>query len=147
MFVVTRNVAASPEQVWEVLSDGWLFPLWVVGATSMRDVDAEWPEEGARLHHSVGAWPAVVSDTTSVVRVEPYRFLELEARARPAGSARVRLRLRPVPDGTEITMEEDASHGPMRLIPRPARWALVVPRNRECLLRLARLVEGRTKHA
>jgi uncharacterized protein YndB with AHSA1/START domain len=146
VFTVTRTVAATPEQVWEVLSDGWLFPLWVVGATSMRDVDSEWPAPGARLHHSVGAWPMVLSDTTSVVTAEPERFLELEARARPAGSARVMLRLRAVPDGTEITMEEDASHGPGRFLPTPARWLMVVPRNRECLLRLARLVEGRTRH-
>lgn len=30
----TRLVHATPEQVWNVLADGWLYPVWVVG--SMR---------------------------------------------------------------------------------------------------------------
>lgn len=147
MFTESRTVAATPEQVWEVLSDGWLFPVWVVGATSMRDVDPQWPAVGARLHHALGAWPVIVADTTSVVSSEPLRLLELEARTGLAGSARVRLRLREVPEGTEVTMQEDASHGALRFIPRPLRWAMVVPRNKECLLRLARLVEGRARDA
>lgn len=146
MFTESRIVAATPEQIWNVLKDGWLYPVWVVGATSMRDVDPEWPEVGARLHHALGAWPVIVADTTSVVGCEPNRLLELEARTGAAGSARVRLRLRPVPEGTEVTMEEDASHGPLGLIPKPLRWAMVVPRNRECLLRLARLAEGRARN-
>jgi len=28
----TRRIKATPEQVWDVLADGWLYPLWVVGA-------------------------------------------------------------------------------------------------------------------
>ena len=43
----TRVVAATPDQVWRVLADGWLYPLWVVGATRMRDVDEHWPAVGA----------------------------------------------------------------------------------------------------
>ena len=50
----SRVVQAPPEKVWEVLSDGWLYPLWVVGASRMRAVDEHWPALGARLHHSVG---------------------------------------------------------------------------------------------
>ena len=57
MSVNTRVINATPAQVWEVLSDGWLYPLWVVGATRMRDVDDTWPLTGAKLHHSVGVWP------------------------------------------------------------------------------------------
>ena len=53
----TRVMNATPDQVWEVLSDGWLYPLWVVGASRMREVDDAWPALGARLHHSVGTWP------------------------------------------------------------------------------------------
>ena len=29
----TRTIEATPDQVWAVLADGWLYPLWVVGAT------------------------------------------------------------------------------------------------------------------
>src|ERR1043165_7866722 len=58
-----RLVDATPDQVWSVLADGWLYPLWVVGASRMREVDDEWPEPGARLHHSVGTWPLLIDDT------------------------------------------------------------------------------------
>ncbi len=63
----TRLMDATPEQVWKVLSDGWLYPLWVVGATRMRDVDEGWPAVGTRLHHSVGSWPLMLDDTTEVL--------------------------------------------------------------------------------
>ena len=57
-------MTVSPEKVWEVLADGWLYPVWVVGASRMREVDDHWPAEGAKLHHSVGTWPALLDDTT-----------------------------------------------------------------------------------
>ena len=28
-----------PSAVWAVLADGWLYPVWVVGAARMREVD------------------------------------------------------------------------------------------------------------
>ena len=85
---VDRVVNAEPADVWAVLADGWLYALWVVGAARMREVDDSWPAVGARLHHSVGTWPMLVDDTTSVLEVEPGRRLKLRARAWPAGEAR-----------------------------------------------------------
>ena len=73
-----------------MLADGWLYPLWVVGASRMREVDTTWPEVGSELHHSVGAWPLLVDDTTEVADAIPGRFLHLHARARPTGSPRCR---------------------------------------------------------
>jgi len=90
-----RLVQATPDQVWSVLADGWLYPLWVVGASRMREVDAEWPEPGARLHHSVGTWPLLIDDTTEVVESNPGATLTLRARAWPSGEAGVTLHLRP----------------------------------------------------
>ncbi|MDO9496445.1 MAG: SRPBCC family protein, partial [Nocardioides sp.] len=78
-----RVVQATPEQVWEILCDGWLYPLWVVGASRMRDVDDSWPEVGSKLHHSVGAWPALLDDNTEVEECRPLRMLRLRARAWP----------------------------------------------------------------
>ena len=66
MSTTSRTIAATPEQVWSVLADGWLYPLFVVGAARMRDVDETWPAVGARLHHSIGAWPLMIDDTTEV---------------------------------------------------------------------------------
>ena len=92
----TRHIQATPQQVWDVLADGWLYPLWVVGATRMRDVDPHWPAVGSRLHHSVGTWPFVIDDHTEVIECEPTHRLVLHAKAWPTGTAGVVLRLEPV---------------------------------------------------
>ena len=141
---VSRLLDADPDRVFAVLSDGWLYPAWVVGAVRMRDVDPEWPSVGSRLHHSVGAWPLLIDDETVVVHCEPGSRLVLQARAWPAGEATVDLRVEPLPNGrSRVTMHEDAGHGPGRLVPGPVRAIAVRVRNREALRRLAFLAEGR----
>jgi uncharacterized protein YndB with AHSA1/START domain len=141
----SRPIAATPEQVWEVLSDGWLYPLFVVGAARMRDVDESWPAVGSRLHHSVGSWPLLIDDTTEVLEVEEGRRLLLLARGWPAGQAHVDISLQPSGDTTVVTMVEDATSGPGLLIPKPLRDAQLHVRNVEALRRLAFVVEGRTR--
>ena len=138
-------MSATPEQVWEVLADGWLYPLFVVGASRMRDVDESWPAVGAKLHHSVGTWPLLIDDTTEVLEVEEGRRLLLKARGWPAGEAHVDISLRPDGDTTLVTMEEDATAGPGVLVPKPLRDAQLHWRNVEALRRLAFVVEGRTR--
>src|SRR5205823_1407725 len=64
MSVTRRQVAASPEQVFAVLADGWLYASWVVGAARIRDVDDGWPSPGTKIHHSIGAWPVFLHDTS-----------------------------------------------------------------------------------
>lgn len=140
-----RVVQASAEQVWAVLSDGWLYPLWVVGASRMRDVDDAWPEVGSRLHHSVGAWPALIDDYTEVLECRPLRMLRLRARAWPTGEAGVTLHLTPDGERTQIVMEEDAVSGPARLMPKPLRDPMLAWRNVESLRRLAYLCERRAE--
>lgn len=140
----TRRIQATPAQVWDVLSDGWLYPLWVVGASRMREVDEPWPAVGARLHHSVGSWPVLLDDTTEVVDAVPGHALELLARAWPTGAARVSIRLAPVGTDTEVTIEEDAATGPARLVPKPLRDLPLTWRNVETLRRLAYLAERRS---
>ena len=142
--VVRRVVDAPAAAVWAVLSNGWLYASWVVGASRIRDVDPGWPEAGARIHHSVGVWPALIDDSTSVLSVVVERDLVLRARAWPAGEAVVRMSLDQQDDGrTAIGMAEDVAGGPGRLVPQPIRQVLIVPRNREALLRLSLLAEGR----
>src|SRR5919202_175516 len=104
MLEVTRKVDAPPEQVWAVLSDGWLYPSWVVGASRMRAVSAEWPAVGSELHHSAGVWPAVVNDSTTVLESGPSRRLKLQAKGRPAGEARVEIRIEPKGSGCVVTI-------------------------------------------
>ena len=139
----TRLIHATPEQVWEVLADGWLYPLWVVGASRMREVDDHWPAVGAQLHHSVGTWPMLIDDSTEVVDTTPGLMLKLKARAWPTGAASVTLRLEAVGTETEVTIEEDAVSGPAVLIPKPARDVMLAWRNVEALRRLAYVVERR----
>ena len=145
MSTTTRSVSATPEQVWKVLSDGWLYPLFVVGASRMRDVDESWPAVGARLHHSVGTWPLLIDDTTEVVEVEEGKRVLLLARGWPAGQAHVDISLEPDGDSTVVTITEDATAGPGLLVPKPLRDAQLHWRNVETLRRLAFVVEGRTQ--
>jgi len=138
-----RLMHATPEKVWKVLSDGWLYPVWVVGASRMREVDDAWPAAGSRLYHSVGVWPALIDDHTEVIESVPNRSLTLRARAWPVGAAEVVIRLRPVGDETEVEIVEDAVSGPGRLVPQPVRGATIKWRNTETLRRLAFLAERR----
>lgn len=145
MSTTSRTIAASPEQVWSVLSDGWLYPLFVVGAARMREVDDTWPAVGARLHHSVGTWPVLIDDTTEVLEVEEAKRILLLARAWPAGQAHVEIAVRPDGASSVVTIEEQATAGPGALIPKPVQDVQLHARNIETLRRLAFVVEGRTR--
>ncbi len=141
---VTREVDASPSDVWDVLSDGWLYPCWVVGASRMREVDENWPAKGSRLHHSVGNWPLLLDDKSEVLDLVPQRSLRLRAHGWPAGAAEVLIEIEDRAAGSSlVTIREDAVQGPGTLVPRPARQIMIAPRNREALRRLAFLAEGR----
>ena len=145
MSTTRRSIEATPEQVWSVLADGWLYPLFVVGAARMREVDDTWPAVGSRLHHSVGSWPVLVDDTTEVLEVEEGRRLLLLARAWPAGQAHVEITITPDAGGTEVTMVENATSGPGALVPKAVQDPQLHLRNVETLRRLAFLVEGRAR--
>ena len=138
-----RIVKAPPTAVWEILADGWLYPLWVVGASRIRDVDPSWPEPGSQIAHSVGAWPMLIDDTTEVTECRPGQLLALRARAWPAGEAAVEIRLSGSGSDTEVTIKEDAVTGPGVLVPKPVRDVTLNKRNAEALRRLAYLAERR----
>jgi uncharacterized protein YndB with AHSA1/START domain len=139
----TRVLAATPEKVWNVLADGWLYPLWVVGASRMREVEDTWPDVGSKLHHSVGVWPLLLDDHTEVLDATPGAMLRLRARTWPAGEAEVTLRLTPSGVDTEVTIEEQATSGPAALAPRMIQDPPLTWRNSESLRRLAYLAERR----
>jgi uncharacterized protein YndB with AHSA1/START domain len=141
----SRTIKATPDQVWDVIADGWLYPVWVVGATRMRDVDAGWPKVGACLHHSAGVWPAVISDTTEVLECEPRQMILLRARGWPLGEAEVRVTLTAHGAETLVEIEEDAVAGPGSYVPSVLRRPAIKIRNVETLRRLAFIAEHRTK--
>jgi len=139
----TREIKTVPDKVWEVLADGWLYPIWVVGATRMRDVERTWPQVGARLHHSFGVWPAVVNDNTEVLESEPGRLLQLRARGWPMGEAQVTITLTPAGEDTRVEIAEEAVSGPAVMVPKPAMDLMIKVRNVESLRRLAFVAERR----
>lgn len=140
---VSRHVDVPPEKVFRILSDGWLYGLWVVGASHIRGVDDGWPAVGARIHHAVGGWPVLVRDRTVVTRVDPDRRLELSARAWPFGSACVVLTLEPDADGTTIRMKESPTSRIAAAAHNAVTDRLLDHRNNESLARLAALAENR----
>ncbi len=147
MAEVTGKSAASPDTVFAVLADGWLYSNWVVGTSHMRAVETAWPTVGSRLFHAAGTWPLVRRDDTIVDAVEPGRRLALTARGRPLGTAEIVIELADDPVGCLVTMTETPSGGPARWLHNPAFEALLVRRNTEALARLAALAERRTTPA
>jgi uncharacterized protein YndB with AHSA1/START domain len=143
MSVNTRYVEASPEQVWTALADGWLYPVWVVGASRMREVDDSWPDVGARLHHSIGIWPLLIDDETEVLESVPEHVLRLRAKGWPLGEAEVVVRLHAAGPGTEVEIQEEPVAGPGRLLPAPLQDPVLRWRNHETLRRLCYLAERR----
>lgn len=145
MAVNYRRMNCSPDDVFRVLSNGWIYPGWVVGASRIRKVDDEWPASGARLHHSFGVWPLLINDSTSMLEWDPPRRAVLKARGWPIGEAEVTIDVKPRGSGCLVRIGEDAVAGPGRLVPSLIRRVGIHFRNAETLHRLAYLAEGRAK--
>ncbi len=141
MSTTKRTMRCSPEDVFDVLSDGWSYVNWVVGAARVRDVDDDFPAAGTKIHHSVGAWPLMISDDTQVEHVDAPREIQLRVRAWPTGEGRVNVTVDRTGEGCEVTMVETAESGPAKLIPQILLDLLLRPRNNETLRRLAFLAE------
>ena len=134
----------APKDVFDVLSDGWLFPSWVVGASRMRDVDANWPQVGSALQHSFGVWPMLINDETVVKEWDPPRRMVIRPKGWPIGEALVELDVKPTTSGCLVRIVEQAVTGPGALVPTPRLDIGLHARNTETLRRLAYLAEGRS---
>jgi len=141
---VKRDTSASRQRVWEVIADGWTYSQWVVGNSRMRAVDPHWPEPGSTIHHSIGVWPVLLNDSTTVKSCIPQQELVLIANSRPFGKARITLRLFDIDGGgCRIEMAEVPVTPPLQWLPDRVALAAAIPRNRECTLRLAAIAERR----
>ena len=143
MATVDQLILTSPERVFAVLSDGWMYSNWVVGTSHMRAVEAEWPSEGSRLFHASGIWPAVIRDETVVEAVAENERLVLIARGWPAGEARITVELTPAGGHTLVKMTETPIAGPAKWLDNPINERTLKRRNVEALARLAALAEKR----
>ena len=135
-----REVTATPEAVWGVISDPETYPDWLVGAQQMRSVDADFPAPGSELHHSVGPTEGLtVDDTSTATEADRPNRLDLRVHVGPF-QADVELLVQPIPGGSEIRVREKPAGFASVLTPlvRP----LLHARNVESLRRLAGLLEG-----
>lgn len=143
MSTVTDVFDSPAASVWKVIADGWLYSGWVVGASRIRAVDDAWPRAGAKLHHSVGTWPFLIDDSSSVTSSEPGRMIELLARGWPMGEAKVLITLEELGEGRcRVSIAEDAVRGPGKMIPKVLRDPTIGTRNRETLRRLKLMAAG-----
>jgi hypothetical protein len=136
-------VRASAADVFAVLGDGWSYAGWVVGAARVRSVDDGFPAAGTSLHHSVGVWPFLVDDVTTVEEFEPDQRLVIKVRVWPAGAGRVEFVTTAHPGGCLLVMREETIEGPANLLPTAAVDSVLHWRNTETLRRLAFLAESR----
>jgi uncharacterized protein YndB with AHSA1/START domain len=136
------HIAASPERVFEVLSNPRSYGHWVVGSDRIRAFDVGWPAPGTRFHHRVGVGPLTIDDHTEVLASSPPRRLVLRARARPAGAATVEMRLSPEAGGTRVKMIERPALPVLGRLLDLYSYPLVWLRNVVSLRRLRDLAES-----
>jgi uncharacterized protein YndB with AHSA1/START domain len=137
------HVDASPERVFEVLSDPSCYAEWVVGTTDVPEADAEWPAEGSEFRHERGIGPLRHADDTIVVESEPPRRIVLDAKLDPLGTIRITLELEPRDGGTAVRMTEEPVAGVLGAVHNPLSDALLRRRNDVSLDRLRQLAEKR----
>ncbi|HVM27450.1 MAG TPA: SRPBCC family protein [Mycobacteriales bacterium] len=144
MAVTTRVMKdLTPRQVFDVLRDGYSYGDWVVGTRHIRTVDAAWPDEGAKLHYTVGYGPLRKDDETVVLVSAPDTRLEVEARAWPAGTAHIAITAEAAEGGTLVSIDEKPHRGPAKLLHNPLLDLVVKARNVETLRRLEAKAAGR----
>ncbi len=144
---VSVTVRATPAAVDAVLADGWAYTGWVVGASHVRAVQADWPAVGSRLFHASGNWLLLMEDHTPVEQVDPGRRLVPRAYGGSLGDARIELSLTPdgpTGDHTRVTMVETPVAGPGKWFHNPIADAVLTRRNTEARTRLGCLAERPT---
>lgn len=145
MATVEREIAASPERVFAVLTNGWCYPAWVIGTSHVRAVEEAWPAPGSRLFHTTGVWPFTMDDETVAVEAVAAQRLVLIANGRHLGRARVTFTLTPVEAGTRVHMDETPVAGPGRRLHNPLNEWILRRRTATTLARLAAVAEARTR--
>jgi uncharacterized protein YndB with AHSA1/START domain len=138
------TVDATPERIFEVLSDPETYAYWVVGSKKIRSSDPEFPAPGSRFHHEVGVGPFTIRDHSEVEEADPPNYLQMRVKARPLGTGRVKMRIDPVGENSSrVTMVEDPADPLTAIVFSPLTHLLMRGRNKEALARLAALAEGR----
>jgi uncharacterized protein YndB with AHSA1/START domain len=131
---VRSTIAASPAEVYAVLSDPTTYPDWLAGAQHIRHVDADFPSEGARFDHEVGPAESVtVADDSEALIDDPPHRLQLEVHVGPVAGL-VDFQLHATGGGTEVVFRESVA-GRLGLA-MPVLRPLIHARNKASLGRL-----------
>jgi hypothetical protein len=141
-----RQMTCSPDDVFAVLEDGWVWPSWVVGVSRIREVDDAWPQVGSKIQHSFGVWPVLINDEATVLEYVPQRRLVTQPAGWPIGEARVRIDVKPRGTGCVVRIVETAEKGPGSWLPQPLLDIFLHWRNTEILRRLAYIAEGKGRN-
>jgi hypothetical protein len=140
---VHAEMAARPEEVWDVISDPTTYPRWLVGAQRIRGVDRAFPDPGSKFQHSVGPTDGLtVDDSTTATEAIPPYLLELEVSA-GLFTADVGIHVAPGAAGSEVCFSEQPLGAFAVLTPllRP----ILHSRNAESLRRLDQLLTERAE--
>ncbi len=131
--------------VWDALADPSSYGFWVVGSKAIRDADPDWPAPGSKFHHTVGVGPFTVRDHTKSLEAQPPRRLQIRAKSRPLGTARVTLEMTPKDGGTLVRITEQPD-GPTAILNlNPLVHLFTKSRNAESLVRLEELALHRAR--
>ncbi|MEV6019161.1 MULTISPECIES: SRPBCC family protein [unclassified Streptomyces] len=135
-------IEQPPGAVWAVLEDPRLYAEWVVGTSASWPLDDRWPQVDAELAFRVDLGPWTLEGRTVVRRVEPPRWLELEADSGRLGTARIAIEVRSWGGQTLVLVDEHPLRGPGGALHAAPLELLIQLRHRSMLPRLARTVEA-----
>ena len=144
MSCVCREFDAATADVFAILLDPACYADWLIGAKSVRDIDASWPEPGSRFHHRVGMGKLAIRDCTEVLTVEPESILRLRVRARPLIAGVVTFRIIGDRERCVVMMEEEPARRVIGNLVRPIMDPFTHVRNHRSLRRLSAFVTRHT---
>lgn len=141
--VVSIEVSAPRESVFAVLAEARRYADWVVGTSSVRDVDESFPERGSRFGARVSVGPVSDDAVTTVLECVDPRRLVLRTRTRRLGAAQIELELEERgEEATLVTLRERAVGNQLVRLAQTLGDPLLSARNRRSLQRLQELVES-----
>jgi len=129
-----------PKKVFEHITNPWEYPKWLLGASTMRDVDDDFPAVGSNFHHRVGVGPLKINDRSQVLEVEQDRKLVLLVKARPVFQGKVTFTIEPQSDGGSLLTIEEVPAFPGAELARPIVDPPTHARNKKSLENLANLM-------
>lgn len=144
MAVTTITIAAPPSEIFRILSDPDRYEEFVVGNSTIRRFDPDWPEEGSEFHHTLGIKPLVVMGKTVALTTDHATLLALDTGMGPLGATITIFKLFPTEEGTRVQIREEPIRGIVAWFWNKPIDVILDRRNRWLLRRLKRLAEADT---